>query len=95
MLFREFLVLLRCRRGGRLTTSARSRCSRSRHQGRHLGGEHLEEAAEVLGVPGAGEVGLAEPDQLVAAEPGEELLGPVHDGHRAAAAVGAVAHHAR
>ena len=46
---------------------------RSGDQGRQLGGQHGEEAAEVLGVPGAGQVGLAEADQAVAAEPGVEL----------------------
>ena len=55
-------------------------------QGRHLGREHGEEVAEVLrlvGVPGAGEVGLAEADQAVAADPGVELVGAV-DPHRRA-----------
>ena len=57
----------------------------------HPGGQHGEEAAEVLGVPGAGEVGLAEADQLVAAEPQEELLGAAHDHDRTATAEGLVA----
>ena len=52
----------------------------------HPRGQDGEEAAEVLGVPGAGEVGLAEADQLVAAQAQEELLGPGHDHDRAAAA---------
>ena len=38
----------------------------ARHQVLDLRAEHGQEAAEVLGVPGAGEVGLAEADQLVA-----------------------------
>ena len=42
-----------------------------------LARKHGERAAEVLGVPGAGHVGLAEADQAVVAEPGEELLRPV------------------
>jgi hypothetical protein len=48
-----------------------------RHQGRHVGRQDAEEAAEVLGVPRAREVGLAEADQQTPAEPAEELLGPV------------------
>ncbi len=40
----------------------------------------------VVGVPGAGEVGLAEADQAVAADPGEELVGAVDRHHRPAAA---------
>ena len=63
--------------GGRLTTSARSLCRLCGHEVLHLRGQHLQEATEVLGVPRAGEVGLAEADQLVAPDPGEELLGPV------------------
>ncbi len=50
-------------------------------QRRHVRGQHLEEAAEVVRVPRAGQVGLAEPDQHPAAEPGEELLRAMH-GHR-------------
>ena len=57
----------------------------------HPRGQHGQEPAEVLGVPGAGQVGLAEADQLVAAQPQEELLGTGDHHDRAAAAVGLVA----
>ena len=66
------VLLLRAAAAG-ARRAARSLCSGSRDQRRQLGGQHGEEAAEVLGVPGAGQVGLAEADQPVAAEPGEEL----------------------
>ena len=56
---------------------------RPRDQVGDVGGQHGQERRQVLGVPGAGEVGLAEADQAVAAQPGEELVGPVH-GHRRA-----------
>ena len=78
---------LRPRRAG-ARRAARSRLQRRRGPGRQLGGQHGQEAAEVLGVPGAGQVGLAEADQPVAAEPGEELVGPVHGHRRAALAEG-------
>ena len=57
---------------------------RRRDEGRQVGGQHRQEAGEVVGVPGLGHVGLAEADQAVAAQPGEELVGPAH-GHRRAA----------
>ena len=49
---------------------------------------HGQEAGHVLGVPGAGQVGLAEADEAVAAEPGVELVGPVHAHDRSALAEG-------
>ena len=84
MLLRELSTELFWCSGGLATYAARSRCSGARDQPRQLGGEHGEEAAEVVGVPCAGEVGLAEADQAVAADPGEELVGAV-DGHLGAA----------
>ena len=63
----------------------------SRHQVRDLGAEHGEEVAERTVrrvrpfVPGAGEVGLAEADQLVPGDPGEQLVRPVDVHLRSAA----------
>ena len=81
MLSREFSVLLSSSLGRLAHDEGAQPLERLGDQVRHLGGQHGEEAVEVLGVPGAGEVGLAEADQLVAAEPQEELVRAAHD-HR-------------
>ena len=65
-------------RACRGVTKARSRCSELRDERGDPGGGHGEEPGEVVGVPGAGQVGLAEADQAVAAEAGVELVGTVH-----------------
>ena len=59
-------------------------------QGGDPGGGHGEEAGQVLGVPGAGHVGLAEADEVVASEARVELVGTV-DVHRRAALAEATA----
>ena len=67
-------LVLRWSRGAPGDVQARAaRCSRRRHQGGDLGGEHGQEAAEVgVGVPRAGQVGLAEADQAVAGRSGRK-----------------------
>jgi len=69
----------------RMATLVPEPLQRRRDQARQVGSQHGQETAEVLRVPGAGQVGLAEADQPVATEPGEELcrpldphLGPTH-----------------
>ena len=54
----------------------------------HPGGQYGKEPTEVLGVPGAGQVSLTEPDELVAAEAGVELRGSTDRHERPAAAQG-------
>ena len=50
------------------------------HERADAGGEHLHHGGEVVGVPVAGHVGLAQADQAAVAEPGGEGFRPV-DGH--------------
>ena len=79
--------VLRGGRGVRGTVTARSRCSGRGTRSCSSRGQHGQEAGEVVGLPGAGEVGLAEADQAVAAEPREELVRAVQHHRRTAAAV--------
>ena len=79
----------RCCAGGaaaRGITKARSLCSGSGTSVGIWAASTVRKPAEVVGVPGAGQVGLAEADQAVAAEPGEELVGSVQAHRRAALA---------
>ena len=52
------------------------------HQLSDAGGEDLHHRGEVIGVPVAGHVGLAQADQSAVAEPGREIVRAVHGHHR-------------
>ena len=70
----------RCSAGGcgrRGVTKARSVCSESGISVAIRAAGTVRKPAEVVGVPGAGQVGLAEADEAVAAEAGVELVGAV------------------
>ena len=78
MLSRVLRSVLRCRPRRCGARRARAAAAAARGPGAACSAAStVRKPAEVVGVPGAGQVGLAEADQAVAAEPGEELVGPV------------------
>ena len=78
-------------RGCRTTASGRNRCSAGGISSTRRLANSVSTPDQVVGVPVAGHVGLAEADQAVAADPAHERVRPVHD-HRGQCRIGGADH---